>query len=84
MSSWIIRHLHRPGMRALSSGRWKLIIPFPRDLLAAICLNSPLVMLSQLLITHAPCHGFGARNRSHAVCRAIELGIAEEAIPAIS
>ena len=26
----------------------------------------------------------GARNRTHAVCRAIELGIAEEAIPAIS
>ena len=26
----------------------------------------------------------GARNRTHAVCRAIELGIAEEAIPALS
>lgn len=26
----------------------------------------------------------GARNRTHAVCRAIELGIAEEAIPAAS
>ena len=25
----------------------------------------------------------GARNRTHAVCRAVELGIAEEAIPAM-